>query len=103
MEFIADILHSASDAQKKYVELLRRNLSEITSPFMNRLSAKYQSLTPTEITICNMIRRGLRSKKIAEMRGISTAIVSRHRERIRRKLVIANKDTNLATCLQTLS
>jgi DNA-binding CsgD family transcriptional regulator len=87
--------------QRKYVELLRDNLVEITSPFINQLTEKYRSLTPTEIAICNMIRTGLRSKEIAEIRGVSTATISRHRERIRRKLEIANKDVNLTSYLQT--
>jgi DNA-binding CsgD family transcriptional regulator len=86
--------------QRKYVELLRDNLVEITSPFINQLTEKYRSLTPTEIAICNMIRTGLRSKEIAEIRGVSTATISRHRERIRRKLAIANKDVNLMSYLQ---
>jgi DNA-binding CsgD family transcriptional regulator len=87
--------------QRKYAELLRDNLVEITSPFINQLTEKYRSLTPTEIAICNMIRTGLRSKEIAEIRGVSTATISRHRERIRRKLAIANKDVNLTSYLQT--
>jgi DNA-binding CsgD family transcriptional regulator len=87
--------------QRKYVELLRDNLMDITSPFINQLTQKFQSLTPTEIAICNMIRTGLRSKEISELRGVSTATISRHRERIRRKLGIANKDVNLTSYLQT--
>jgi DNA-binding CsgD family transcriptional regulator len=83
------------------VELLRDNLMEISSPFINQLTDKYHALTPTEIGICNMIRTGLRSKEIAQTRGVSTATVSRHRERIRRKLGLTNADVNLTTYLQT--
>lgn len=90
-------------AQKRYVDLLRQNLEEIASPFIRSLSENYQSLTPTEIGICNMIRNGLRTKEIAKMRGVSPATISRHRERIRRKLGIANRDINLTTYLQTLT
>ena len=86
--------------KRKYVELLRNNLEDITSPFISQISQKYHSLTPTEIQICNMMRSGLRTKEIAEMRSISPATISRHRERIRRKLGIAGKDVNLATYLQ---
>ncbi len=60
-----------------------------------------QTLTPTEISICNMVRSGLQSKEIAHMRSVSTATISRHRERIRHKLAIANTDVNLTTYLQT--
>ena len=80
--------------------MLKDSLDEITSPFINKISDKYRSLTPTEIQICHMIRNGLRTKEIAQIRGISAATVSRHRERVRRKLGIANKDVNLVTYLQ---
>ena len=88
-------------AQKKYVEMLQTNLEEITSPFTRQLSLSYHSLTPTEISICNMIRNGMRTKEIAETRGISEATINRHRENIRRKLKITNQDVNLATFLQS--
>jgi len=87
--------------QRRYVELLRDNLEEITSPFIGQLSQRHQMLTPTEISICNMIRRGLTSKEIAEVRSVSAATVSRHRERIRHKLGLTGRGVNLASYLQT--
>ena len=88
-------------AQVKYVEMLQTNLEEITSPFISQLSLSFHSLTPTEIAICNMIRNGMRTKEIAETRGVSEATINRHREKIRRKLKITNQDANLATFLQS--
>lgn len=90
-----------SPSQKKYVEILQANLEEITSPFINQLSRSYQSMTPTEIGICNMIRNGMQTKEIAQTRGVSTATINRHREKIRRKLDITNHCVNLATFLQS--
>lgn len=87
--------------QSKYIEMLKNSLEDITSPFINHLSNSYRSLTPTEITICNMIRSGLRTKEMAKTRGISAATMNRHRENIRRKLNITNSEVNLATYLQT--
>jgi DNA-binding CsgD family transcriptional regulator len=87
--------------QKKYTEMLQTNLEEISSPFVSHLSSSYHSLTPTEIAICDMIRNGLRTKEIAQLRGISAATINRHRENIRRKLKITNNDVNLATYLQS--
>jgi DNA-binding CsgD family transcriptional regulator len=101
MPIIYALLTEVPKTNRKYVELLRDNLMEISSPFANQLTQKYHSLTPTEISICNMVRSGLQSKEIAQMRGVSTATISRHRERIRRKLGIANKEVNLTTFLQT--
>jgi DNA-binding CsgD family transcriptional regulator len=99
------ILHALSiklpSTQLKYVEILKSNLDEITSPFINQLASSYNIMTPTEITICNMIKSGMRTKEIAEMRGISSSTVNRHRENIRRKLKITNQEVNLATFLQS--
>jgi len=102
---IMPILHALAlklpATQLKYVEMLKTNLEEIASPFTGQLSSSYHSMTPTEIAICNMIKSGMRTKEIAEMRGISQATVNRHREKIRSKLKITNKEVNLATFLQS--
>jgi DNA-binding CsgD family transcriptional regulator len=90
-----------SPSQKKYMEMLHTNLEEITSPFISKLSLSYHSMTPTEISICNMIRNGMRTKEIAEMRSVSEATINRHRERIRRKLKLTHQDINLASFLQS--
>jgi DNA-binding CsgD family transcriptional regulator len=87
--------------QSKYLEMLKNSLEEITSPFIINLSDSYRSLTPTEISICNMIRNGFRTKEIAQTRGVSIATTNRHRENIRRKLNLTNSDVNLATYLQS--
>ncbi len=84
-----------------YIDILRKSLEEITSQFTRQLSSSYHSLTPTEITICNMIRNDMRTKEIAQIRGVSMATINRHRENIRRKLKITNDNVNLATFLQS--
>ena len=88
-------------ARRGYVDLLRRNLLDITAPFTRRLSTAFQKLTPTELAVCNMIRSGMRTKDIARLRGISPATVNRHREHIRRKLQLANRGLNLTSFLQS--
>jgi DNA-binding CsgD family transcriptional regulator len=104
-KILMPILHALAlqlpPAQIRYVEMLQTNLEEITSPFISQLSRSYHSMTPTEIAICNMIRNGMRTKEIADMRGVSEATINRHREKIRRKLKITNQDVNLATFLQS--
>jgi len=104
-KILMPILHALAldltSTQRKYVELLRTNLEEIVSPFVSHLSKTHLSLTPTEVSICNMIRSGLRTKEIAEMRGVSASTIHRHREHIRRKLKITNSETNLMTYLQS--
>ncbi len=87
--------------EKAYVALLRKNLEDMISPFTSKLSKAFMSLTPVEIQTCSMIKNGLSTKEIAGLRHVSPVTVNRHREHIRRKLGITNKDVNLATYLQT--
>ena len=48
-----------------------------------------------------MIKSGMRTKEIAELRNVSEAKINRHREHIRGKLKLTNSDINLMTYLQT--
>lgn len=104
-KILKPILHELdlrlSPAQRQYVELIRAYLEDIVSPFINHLSRAHLSLTATEVAICNMIRNGLQTKQIAEIRGVSIGTINRHREHIRRKLEITNSDINLVTYLQS--
>lgn len=105
-KIVMPLLHALSlelpKVKRKYADILRTSLEEITSPFVSRFLHQYRSLTPTEIGICNMIRNGLRTKEIAQMRNVSPATVNRHREHIRRKLNIANNNANLTTYLRSI-
>lgn len=86
--------------KRGYVTLIRRNLEEIASPLLNQLSEQFIALTPAELKVCNMIQMGMRTKQIAELRGISPATVNRQRESIRRKLGLAGKHANLTSFLR---
>jgi DNA-binding CsgD family transcriptional regulator len=101
---VIPILHTleneVSSDKLGYVTLLKHNLEDIVSPFVNRLSQACMSLTPAEIQICYMIRDGLSSKEIAQLRHLSPITVSRHREHIRQKLGLKNRAVNLASYLQ---
>jgi len=105
-KIIMPILHALAlelpKGQRKYIEILRTNLEEITSPFISQFSHAYKSLSPTEVNICNMIKNGMRTKEMAQLRGVSVATINRHREHIRRKLKITNSDINLVTYLQSI-
>lgn len=104
-KIITPVIHALSldlpPNKMKYIDILQSSLDEITSPFIDKLSRKFYSLTPTEIKICKLIREGLRTKEIAQIHGVSSATINRHREHIRKKLEITNKDINLTTYLQS--
>ncbi len=83
------------------LKLLKKNLEEVTAPFTNAISKEFLSLSPVEIQICNYIKNGFSTKDIAQLRGIAIATVSRHREHIRKKLNLKNKNINLVTYLNS--
>ncbi len=68
-----------------------RNNHLETSPFI--------LLTPKEIEVCRLLRGGRRSNEIASLLNISNLTVFTHRNRIRKKLGIANKHINLISYL----
>ncbi len=101
MPILYALKSEAYPEQQKYIALIEKNLEDIISPFIHKLSRHLMELTSAEIQICNMIRNGLSTKEISNLRHISTATVNRHRENIRRKLDIKNKKVNLSTFLRT--
>jgi DNA-binding CsgD family transcriptional regulator len=90
-------------SQLEYLELLKKNLEEIVSPFVEKSQLFMSKLSPIEIQIGNMIKHGLSSKEIARLRGISPATVNRHRESIRCKLDITNRKVNLTSYLNNIT
>ncbi len=101
MPIVFELELEVTGRQRSYVTLLRQSLQEIASPFLTQMAKEHMQLTPVEIAICTMIRNGLSSKEIAQLRCISPATVRRHRENIRRKLGLRKRKVNLATYLQS--
>ena len=89
------------DRQVKYLGLLKKNFQDIVSPFVEGKQDILTRLSPVEVVICDMIKRGLSSKEIANLRGITPATVGRHRENIRHKLGLANRKVNLVSYLNS--
>jgi DNA-binding CsgD family transcriptional regulator len=85
--------------QEEYLELLKKNLADIVTPFVESSPKTLAILSPVELQICNMIKNGLSTKEIARMRGSSPATINRHRESIRRKLELTNRKVNLTAYL----
>lgn len=86
--------------QQRILGIIKRNLEEVAYP---TLPSRLQNLTLLELNICNMIKNGLRTKEIAQLRKVSEHTINRQRESIRRKLNITDRSINLAAYLQTLS
>lgn len=103
MPIVYELELEVTGRQRSYVTLLRHNLQEIASPFLTQMCRDFVELTPVELAISTMIRNGLSTKEIAQLRSVSPATVRRHRENIRRKLKLTNRKLNLVTFLQASS
>jgi FixJ family two-component response regulator len=99
------LARAADGAAPKLAAVLaqvEQNLAEITSPVTDQLARRFSQLSPAELRICHLLRRGMTSKETAQSEGIAVETVETHRKNIRRKLGIANENVNLVTYLQSL-
>jgi PAS domain S-box-containing protein len=85
------------------LDLLESLMSDVASPFLRDLESRFVQLTPRETEICNMIRNGLQSKEIGLALGISARTVEKFRQKIRDKLCVTGRDTNLTTFLRSIT
>jgi len=88
---------------KVLIDILRENLSEVTSSLPHNLSSKCFNLSPTEIQVANFIKHGKNTKEIASILNISPKTVKNYRQKIREKIGIANKKINLQSRLSSLN
>jgi len=94
-------LSGLREDQREYLSIIKSQLSEITSPFIKRLSSQFPSLTPNEVKVAAMIREGKRSKDIAELIHVSLNTVHTYRNNIRIKVGLKNDKVNLVSYLKT--
>lgn len=85
-----------------HVTLLETNIRAITSVFATRLSAKFVSLTPTEIEIAQLVTQGKSTKQIAQSMSRAPSTIDFHRNNIRKKLGIERRNLNLRSYLSSL-
>nr|WP_321467182.1 LuxR C-terminal-related transcriptional regulator [uncultured Desulfobulbus sp.] len=93
---------SLDQRQLTLVDIIQNHLSEVVSPFLNRLSTTNLLLTPQEIEVAALVRQGKSSQEIADVLGVSLATISFHRKKLRGKLGLSKKNINLRTYLLSL-
>ncbi|MHB8829621.1 MAG: PAS domain S-box protein [Syntrophales bacterium] len=91
-----------NNRQMEIANKLEEDLLEILSPFLKNLNILYPGLTPKEVQVANLVKRGKTSKDIAEQLNISIRTVDIVRYRIRKKLKISNTNTNLRSRLSMI-
>ncbi|OPY81940.1 MAG: regulatory protein [Smithella sp. PtaU1.Bin162] len=95
--------YNLDERNRGYLTILKSNLQDIVSPFLNNICSGYKDLTPTEIAVVVMVRNGIKSKNIAELLGVSVGTVDTHRNNIRKKLGLKKGKTNLRSHLLLMS
>jgi PAS domain S-box-containing protein len=103
MPYLERLKKNGSDERQNiYVSVLESKLNDIVSPFSRRLSSEYLNLTPAEIQVADFVKHGKTTKEIAELLNLSCKTIEDHRKKIRKKLRIKNKKTNLRTHLLSI-
>lgn len=82
-----------------YYQSLKNSLRELGASAGKDLKI-YLSLSAREAEICRMIKGGASSKDIATAFNVTLGTVQKHREKIRKKLGISNKNVNLSNYLK---
>ncbi|MBU0681109.1 MAG: LuxR C-terminal-related transcriptional regulator [Proteobacteria bacterium] len=88
--------------EEALVDIIEKNLNDIVTPFLKKLSALHLLLTPQEVDVASMVRQGKSSQEIADVIGVSVNTISFHRKNLRRKLGLDDQAKNLRTYLLSL-
>jgi PAS domain S-box-containing protein len=85
---------------KKDFAQLEKGIDNIIGADVDRFQENLTKLTPRELDICDLVKKGYSSKEIAAFLNVSVQTVHKHRQLIRRKLQLNNQDVNLAAYLR---
>ncbi len=91
-----------SGAQKQLLDVIKMNLEEVVGSAMPELSSKYYMLSPNEIQVVNLIRKGKTTKEMSRLLNVSPRTIEAYRNSIRKKLNLKNKKINLRTYLSSI-
>jgi PAS domain S-box-containing protein len=88
---------------KIHLRTAMANLEKITSNFNLTLSARLGGLTPRELEVAELTKQGRSTKQMAALLDISPRTVEFYRDKLRVKLGIKRKKTNLRSYLSSLA
>ena len=85
--------------QKILATILESNLQELLESFSEEKLNPFINLSPAELQVANMVKKGLSNKEIALALHKSVRTITNHRDHIRKKLGIINTKINLQSFL----
>ncbi|MBU3946940.1 MAG: PAS domain S-box protein [Proteobacteria bacterium] len=91
-----------SSRQLSVLNIVESNLNNIISSFLPLLKLKHHNLTPREIEIASLVKEGRSIKDIAELLSIGITTVQFHRNSLRKKFGLKERDANLRSYLLSL-
>ncbi len=91
-----------TDEQSYYLEKIEKRLSSMLDSFPYKLALRFSCLTPREVSVAVAVRNGLSTKEIAALHHMAVRTVEVHRENVRKKLGLKNKNINLRSYLLSL-
>ena len=88
-------------SQGAWVDIIETNLREIMSPFLKNAGAF--NFTPKELEVIQLLKEGRSTKEIAGLLHVCEGAIEMHRHRVRKKLGLHKKKTNLQSHLFSLA
>jgi hypothetical protein len=103
LPFLEKLRQSRLDHQQAaYVEIIQANIAGIVSPFLRQIPLPFFDLTPMEIQVADLVRKGKSTKEIAQILNASVKTIEAHRNRLRRKLGLTHQRVQLRDYLMTV-
>ena len=99
---LSSLRRKSAPAQQRQIDVLQKNLREITSDFGVNIASNKWRLSDREIEVCNLIKEGVTTSGIAEILCTSKRTIDNHRNHIRKKLGISNDQISLKEYLRSL-
>ncbi len=100
LEYLAQ--SPGQEEARECLEIISSHLSSITDPFAKKLSDPILGLTPREILVADLVRKGKSTQTIAQTLNLSKRTIDAYRISLRRKLRLTNKKVNLREYLRSV-
>ena len=97
------LMLSGHDAAPRHLDIIESNLHDLTTADSTRMAEAFETLTPVEAEIAQMIIHGRSTKEIAATMSRAKSTVDFHRNNIRTKLGLTKGGKSLKTHLMQLT